>query len=361
MEHLEDKSSKEIVLTEVIEPPKDSSFSSHTQSTPTTEGIQVDLPDELDILFDEEDKSGKAIEDAHVDAVIQEALTPEDSIDVSDLMSDEPSQPDTTEEPQTESIQVSSNPMQNVDLQLLKHAKTTSSEDSAHSALDKLDNLDAMIDTMITVPSSTDSTLVEKIEALAERVSILESTPPTLKGEFSLQDVYERTIYLEGQYTALSNTVNEIQDHLHALLPIPKKINDIEKQIEPLSHTTLEEHSLTVEAIEQRVQKLESSAGEIQQSLDSLQDIHSQFNDFQSQITSLEKHIPSSEFEGVITTKLEQLEQTVDTILAKQLAFEESTSIQAIHDALLPSIEKEAILAASRIIKEELQSILTWK
>lgn len=347
MEDCEGTMSKEIVLTEVVEPPKDFS-QQHDESKKDVEDIQTlqELPDELDVLFDTSESSlTSPAEEPDIDALIQDTLSDDTPLETTSLFEDTPNTtlPETISEESTQSSE--------------EHETTK-------SALDKLDNLDAMIDTMMSAPSTVESTLVEKIEALDQRIAVLESSPAELKGEFSLQDVYERTIHLEGQFSILQTTISEIQDHLQALLSLPKKVNDIEKQIEPLliSPPSPEEHVSAIEQIEQRIEKFESSIGEMQQSLDSFHSIQNRLDTFESQLSSsLEKETSSSQFESTILGKLEQLEHTVDSILEKQRTIEESTSIQAIHEALLPSIEKEAILAASRIIKEELQTILTWK
>lgn len=352
MEDFENNNLKEIMLTEVVEPPKNSSFShQEPQNTSDTEESLQDLPDELDILFNSDENPHTPIHNTNIDELIQDALSSEeDSVNIQTLFNDSSTSPIAT------SLQTPSQSQQ-------QSIESHENNDSIHLALNKLDNLDAMIDTIIAVPPAIDPALVEKVETLDQRVTALETPPSEIKGEYSLQDVYERVLHLEGQYSSTIITINEIQDHLHALLSIPKKVIDIEKYLDSFSppKPSMENSSPSLFLLEERIHSLESSLESIQHRLSILDKLQAKFDEYDSIFISLQQTSPLSSSEEAFTIKLQQLEQTVEQILEKQLLLEQSTSIQAIQEALLPSIEKEAILAASKIIKEELQTILMWK
>lgn len=355
---------KEIVLTEVVEPPKDTSLASGNDAHEhITTAIDAKEPHgdfhEIDVLFDEEQSTTNIIADEDVDTVIQDVLADNTSdIDVQSLFEENTAV-------DISNTNITENTIEELDTQPIQDIDATPSTDDA---LNKLDNLDAMIDTMISTSAPADSTIIETVEALSKRVEDLENVPK--EEEFSLTTLHERIVILEGQYTALQNSINEIQDHLESLLSLPKKINDIDKELEILSSTSptaQEEYTTAIQSIDERIQHLHTSIEQTTQSLEIVSLLEQRSGAMEEQLNSLLEQCTSPTHNNDamiladITSKLQQLEFTVEQIVRKQHIFEEQTSLQALHNALLPSIEKEAILAASRIIKEELQSILRWK
>lgn len=364
---------KEIVLTEVIEPPKNSSFSKHISSNPPLEqeSHNTQTPasanniDELNVLFDTDPNSLEFDDSTTFDSIITQALSDteikknikiEDSFDIEQYNTNS----DLDDTPLT-----SSNNQTTDTTQESKH------DENITATFDKLDNLDAMIDTMMSAPAPT-PVPAQNIDnndaflALSKKVDSLESTMNTLtlnEDQTQIQDFLDRIIYLEGQIPLLQNSLDEMGNHLQTLLTMPKRINDVEKLIESMKETNSPVNEDYIHEITLIKEKLSSLDASLEHTSEQFQAFS--LNEVEKKVTSiLEKQNNEANTSlhttiTTITTKLEQLEHTIDSLLKKQQETISSESVQALHNALLPSIEKEAAIAASRIIKEELQNLLT--
>ena len=92
-----------------------------------------------------------------------------------------------------------------------------------------------------------------------------------------------------------------------------------------------------------------------------LETLENNINLLTKQIVEQDTASKIKEYTQTVTTKLNQLEQTVETILSTQEEERQQYSSEMLQKTFAPIIEKSAAQSAAKIIREELQALLTME
>ncbi|MGL4722437.1 MAG: hypothetical protein ACRCV3_04010 [Desulfovibrionaceae bacterium] len=294
--------------------------------------------------------------------------------------------------------------------------KALSVEDQAGKnieTLEKLDSLDAMVSSMITgspLLSDVKDTLMDTVSAITD--TVLEDLRSRIEyievhcdmsqksSEFSLEDTVvveqiktifsrefdEKYAELDNKIALLSPRLDEVENHLQTLLVLSKRVNTLESSLDTAVSKIDNTSDGSVGIIEEQMKDLVLRVDSMEETKDALSMLNQRFQKLEDvtkeykngDLVKLEAHCAELEDKigglvlfveniqkekvndamSIFGERIARLEVNIE-LLAKEKAENSVQNIRKdIEDSLRKSIEKEATMAASKIIREELQALL---